>query len=155
MLCSEASAVSEQPEAKMDTDLELLWSRCRAFMVLTAGVLPRAGLPASPSAALACHSFPSAASSALMVSAAGVLPGQGLPKVPRLPGVPADFGTSSCGCIADGAPQIPLMLCTAGVLPMPERLSAGLCWAALPANGASALPAAHGASLLPDMPRRG
>ena len=50
-LASGASVGSEQPDARMDTDLEVLRPCCRALIVLKAGVvptLPRFGLPELP-----------------------------------------------------------------------------------------------------------
>ena len=146
----------------MDTDLELLWSRCRALMVFHAGVLPTAsGLPALPSPGLACGPWScgeaaalAAASSALTVSAARVLPMPGLPALPRLitaglerHTAPTEalplFAEICSACIAAGKLHMPLMVRAAGVLPMPEKPRLGLpCKVFSPSGNTAAPPAA-------------
>ena len=59
-LASGASVGSEQPDARIDTDLEVLRPCCRALIVLTAGVvpmLPRFGLPELPQSGPPCSSI--------------------------------------------------------------------------------------------------
>ena len=144
-LGAKASAVSEQPDARIDTDFELLWSRCRALMVFHAGALPTAcGLPGLPRPGLACGPLPcceadalAAASSALIVSAAGVVPMLGLPALLRLttaglerhtaPAEATLLFAAAAASLKDGCDEAWSARIATGKLHMPLMVCAGRC----------------------------